>query len=264
MKFSASLEQFEGPLDLMLHLIQKNKLELFDLDLDLLADQYCAYIRQVSKQELETASEFLVEFTILLEYKSRRLLPRKEAELDENYEEDQKERLVARLMEYQRYKEASQQFETLRKIRSRQLEREPASLIEEWSKPRQTDALIHVPLDDLLRAMRRVLQRQAILNPLESSVEIREISIEDRIAQILDRLPSLSNPAPFEDYLQDVFSLHELIVTFLAILELIHMQKLTFTITESQDRLPASEEGRKQCDDSFCQEEKETIWLYQI
>ena len=108
MHFSVSLEQFDGPLDLMLHLIKENKLELFDLDLDTLATQYINYIHQVQELHLEVASEYLTELASLLEYKSRKLLPREEVEVQEEYEEDNRQRLVARLLEYQRYKEVSQ------------------------------------------------------------------------------------------------------------------------------------------------------------
>lgn len=290
MKFSAELEQFEGPLDLMLHLIQKNKLDLFDLDLDQLADQYCAFIRKVSSEELENASEYLVEFTILLEYKSKRLLPKKEEEADSEYEEDQKDRLVARLLEYQRFKELSTCLEQKLEERSRKFDRQPASMIDEWSIPRQSDALIHVPLDDLLKAMKRVLQRQAILNPLDTSVEMRELSIEERIEQIKERLVIMKNPSRFEWFLEDINSLHEMIVTFLAILELIHMQVLAFRLenkNENSSRVKDSEishsdvsndakaddqksewndnlPGSKKTETETLKEADEIIWLYRI
>lgn len=241
MEFTVSLEQFEGPLDLMLHLIQKNKLDLFDLDLDLLADQYTSFIRQVHRAHLEIASEYIVEFVSLLEYKSRKLLPKKQVVEEDGYEEDQRDRLMARLLEYQRYKEASQVLDRLLEKRSERLERPPASMIEEWSVPRESEAMIHIPVYDLVRAMKRVLHRQAILYPQESSMEVRELSIEERMEQIQRRLPYLKDPSDFETFCRDVSTLHEIIVTFLAILELIHSQILTFQI-----------------------DDKETIWLYQI
>lgn len=283
MEFKVLLEQFEGPLDLMIHLIQKNKLDLFDLDLDVLADQYCCFIRQAQEQGLETASEYLVEFASLLEYKSRKLLPKKEAELDENYEEDQRDRLMARLIEYQRYKEASEQLEKFLESRQQKIDRAPSSLIEEWSVPRETESMIHVPLSDLVRAMKRVMNRHAILNPLDTSMEIREISIEERMEQIEKRLPEMKNPSRFEEFLSDASSLHEVIVTFLAILELIHIQKLSFRIeyedserkTESVNSLniengkaeqqnESSIETDPETTDDLKDSEREIIWLYQI
>ena len=107
MEFQISIDQFEGPLDLMLHLIKTNKLDLFDLDLHILANQYIAYIQQMRELKLEIASEYLSELASLIEYKSKKLLPREEVEVKEEYEEDQREKLVSRLLEYQKYKEAS-------------------------------------------------------------------------------------------------------------------------------------------------------------
>ena len=94
MAFSITIEQFEGPLDLMLHLIKDNKLDLFDLDMDVLTDQYLSYLNSMEELHLEVASEYLSELAGLLEYKSKKLLPREKVEIEEEYEEDQRERLI--------------------------------------------------------------------------------------------------------------------------------------------------------------------------
>ena len=87
MNFKITIEQFEGPLDLMLHLIKENKLDLFDLDISVLTDQYLAYLDQMQELHLEIASEYLVELATLIEYKSKKLLPKDQSQLDEEYEE---------------------------------------------------------------------------------------------------------------------------------------------------------------------------------
>ena len=107
MDFLITLDQFEGPLDLMLHLIKENKLDLFDLDMNVLATQYIDYIHAMQNMHLEVASEYLSELASLIAYKSKKLLPRETVEVEEEYEEDQRDQLVARLLEYQRYKEVS-------------------------------------------------------------------------------------------------------------------------------------------------------------
>ena len=107
MDFLITLDQFEGPLDLMLHLIKENKLDLFDLDMNVLATQYIEYIHTMQNMHLEVASEYLSELASLIAYKSKKLLPRETVEVIEEYEEDQRDQLVARLLEYQRYKEVS-------------------------------------------------------------------------------------------------------------------------------------------------------------
>ena len=119
MAFTVTIDQFEGPLDLMLHLIKDNKLELFELDMDVLTDQYLQYLNAMESMHLEIASEYLAELAGLIEYKSRKLLPREKVVIEEEYEEDQREKLVRRLLEYQRYKEVSEQFE--QKYEERQL-----------------------------------------------------------------------------------------------------------------------------------------------
>ena len=111
MEFTVLIDQFEGPLDLMLHLIRENKLDLFDLDMNVLTEQYLAYLETMESMHLEIASEYLGELAALLEYKSKKLLPREKVEITEEYEEDHRDRLVSRLLEYQRFKEIS---ETLR------------------------------------------------------------------------------------------------------------------------------------------------------
>lgn len=107
MAFQITIEQFEGPLDLMLHLIKENKLDLFDLDMNVLTTQYLAYLDAMESLHLEIASEYLSELAGLIEYKSKKLLPREKVEISEEYEEDQREKLVQRLLEYQRFKEVS-------------------------------------------------------------------------------------------------------------------------------------------------------------
>ena len=113
MHFSVAISDFEGPLDLMYHLIKENKLDLFDLDMDVLSEQYLAYLNQMEEMHLDIASEFLTELAGLLEYKSKKLLPKEKVEIEEEYEEDHRDKLVKRLLEYQRYKEASESLKPL-------------------------------------------------------------------------------------------------------------------------------------------------------
>ena len=88
MSFQVNTQQFEGPLDLMLHLIKEHELDLFDLDISVLADQYLSYLNQMEHLHLEVESEYLVELATLIEYKSRKLLPKDDSKLEAEYEED--------------------------------------------------------------------------------------------------------------------------------------------------------------------------------
>ena len=106
MSFEVETLKYEGPLDLMLHLIHDNKLDIFDLDLEVLTDQYIEYIHKMENLQLEVESEYLVMLTTLIEYKSKKLLPKQPDEIDDDFE-DPKDKLVRRLLEYQKYKEVS-------------------------------------------------------------------------------------------------------------------------------------------------------------
>lgn len=233
MAFTIMIDQFEGPLDLMLHLIKDNKLDLFDLDMNILTDQYLQYLNAMESMHLEVASEYLAELAGLLEYKSKKLLPREKVVIEEEYEEDQREKLVKRLLEYQRYKEVSAQFE--QKYEERQLM---------MSKPisEETNKWVHtvteVEIDgnpyDLIKAMNRVLRRMALSHPLETRMTVKELSLDERVVQIKKRLRDFVGKMSFEDLCSDCDSLHMVIVTFLSVLDLIKHKEITFTL-DAQD-----------------------------
>ena len=210
MEFQISIEQFEGPLDLMLHLIKTNKLDLFDLDMNVLATQYIEYIAQMEQMQLEIASEYLSELAGLIEYKSSRLLPRTEAVIEQEYEELKI-----------RYEQ-----------RQRQFTRPASSLIDQWSKPKEEETLSRQSVYELAKAFERILHRLALLNPYETKISIREISVEERAAQIVKRLELFSRgePVSFEQLCQDCTSLHMVIVTFLGILDLIHDRSVSYQV----------------------------------
>ena len=233
MAFTIMIDQFEGPLDLMLHLIKDNKLDLFDLDMNILTDQYLQYLNAMESMHLEVASEYLAELAGLLEYKSKKLLPREKVVIEEEYEEDQREKLVKRLLEYQRYKEVSAQFE--QKYEERQLM---------MSKPisEETDKWVHTVTEaeidgnpyDLIKAMNRVLRRMALSHPLETRMTVKELSLDERVVQIKKRLRDFVGKMSFEDLCSDCDSLHMVIVTFLSVLDLIKHKEITFTL-DAQD-----------------------------
>lgn len=236
MKFTVTIDQFEGPLDLMLHLIKENKLDLFDLDMNVLTTQYIEFIHQMKNLHLEIASEYLSELASLIEYKSKKLLPREEVQVEEEYEEDQRTKLVARLVEYQKYKEISEKLRIDYENRQKHFTRPVSPLVEQWSIPIESDTLENQSPYELLKAMNRVLQRMILLKPYETKVTIKELSVEERLEQIKERLKDSNNTISFETLCDDCSSLHMVIVTFLSILDLIHQKWLDFTI-DSEDHI---------------------------
>lgn len=236
MKFTVTIDQFEGPLDLMLHLIKENKLDLFDLDMNALTTQYIEFIHQMKDLHLEIASEYLSELASLIEYKSKKLLPREEVQVEEEYEEDQRTKLVARLVEYQKYKEISEKLRIDYENRQKHFTRPVSPLVEQWSIPIESDTLENQSPYELLKAMNRVLQRMILLKPYETKVTIKELSVEERLEQIKERLKDSNDMILFETLCDDCSSLHMVIVTFLSILDLIHQKWLDFTI-DSEDHI---------------------------
>lgn len=218
MEFLVTLDEFEGPLDLMLHLVRQHKLDLHDLNLSALADQYIAYLQNMADLHLEIASEYLEELAILVEYKSRLLLPRQKDDEEDEYEEDRRQDLVRRLLEYQAYKEAGQMLKERFEDRSLLLSRPADSQVAVWSEP------VEEPWtgtgDELARAMERVLRRYAVLMPYETRMETRELSTAQRKEQIRSQIPAVGTT--LSRLCQDCSSLHMVVTTFLALLELMH------------------------------------------
>lgn len=230
MQFEVSIEQFSGPLDLMLFLIKDKKLDLFELNIVELADQYIAFLKQAEDQKLEIASEYISELAGLIEYKSKRLLPRDKSELDAKDLEDQETDLIKRLIEYQRYKEVSQ--ELAERFNERMMHfTTPVStdlfgdLKKEVDKQIQYDHSVY----DLMRAMQKVMVRYQMSNPLDVSIERQELSVEDRIITLKSRfLGELA--VTLDDLLMESDSMHHLLVTFLAVLDMIRVKDLLMSI----------------------------------
>lgn len=229
-EFKVTIEHFEGPLDLMLHLIKDKQLDLFDLDVNELTDQYIAYLNTMSTMHLEIASEYLAELAELIEYKSKKLLPKDKNEQEE--EEDPKDRLVRRLLEYQQYKEISQQLKTYFDDRQMLMGKPLSTEAEKWMK--DTDD-VHYEGNpyDLMKAMRRVMMRMQLVKPIETKYTEKEISMEERELQVRAKLDRLPDVFKFENLLDDCESLPMLIATFLAVLDLARMHTLVFHVDES-------------------------------
>ena len=234
MEFKITIEQFEGPLDLMLHLIKENKLDLFDLDMNVLCDQYIAYIHDMQKMQLEVASEYLAELASLIEYKSKKLLPREKVEVEEEYEEDKRDRLVQRLIEYQKYKEATNILKIEFEQRQKRLSPPQSTLVSKWQNEMISDVLEDQSPYELMKAMNRVISRMVVLKPYETRVTVKELSIDQRVEQIQARLINRKEKISFEELCDDCTSVHMVIVSFLSILDLIHSKWLQFSIDENE------------------------------
>lgn len=214
------LEQFEGPLDLLLHLIKKNELNVYDIPIALITEQYLAYLSLMQELNLDVASEFLVTAATLIHIKSRSLLPRQEsAAADPGDEIDPKDALVQRLLDHQRFKAAAELLHERETLRNAQWTRPDARV--EAIAGEKVEPELDVDLFGLLAAFRRVLERAKDAPPVMLPPE--QMSIETRIEQLLERL-SDTDACGFDQLFDDVATRGDLIVTFLALLEMIRLK----------------------------------------
>ncbi len=211
MVYQVRLPAFEGPLDLLLHLIRVNQVDIYDIPIARITDEYFQYLRMMEELDLEVAGEFLVMAATLVYVKSRMLLPLEPTE-EEGFEEDPRTPLVDMLVEYQRFRTASEEF-ALHEDRQRQyfLRSEPVELP-------STGAPLEIDLADLLDAFRAVLTRAKDRPVLE--LMGRPVTTGERMVAILDRL-ALEEPVAFEALFPAEADRALVVVTFLGLLELI-------------------------------------------
>jgi segregation and condensation protein A len=213
------VQSFEGPLDLLVHLIKKNKVNLYDIPIALITEQYLAYLDLMKELNLDVASEFLVMSATLIHIKSRMLLPRPDPTLLDDVLADPRDELVQRLLEHEKFKAAAELLHERETLRSAQWTR-PDSRIEALLGE-DYEPELEVDLFGLLSAFRLVLERARERPPMPLPPE--QISIETRIEQLLERL-SESEAIGFDDLFSDAASRADLIVTFLALLEMIRLK----------------------------------------
>jgi segregation and condensation protein A len=218
--YQVRLPAFEGPLDLLLHLIRKHEVNIYDIPIALITEQYLGFIALMQELNLDVAGEFLVMASTLIHIKSRMLLPRPDPIGDEAGEEDPREALVRRLLEHQRYKAAAELLHERETLRGAQFMRPDSRVADAAGEEYEPE--LEVDLFSLLAAFRGVLERAARRPPMVLPPE--QISIEARMHQLLDRL-SESEACGFEDLFADGDGSRAfMIVTFLALLEMIRLK----------------------------------------
>lgn len=220
MDYTLKINDFEGPFDLLLHLIKEAKMSVFDFSVEEIVKSYLDYINKMQEVNLTIASSYLVMASELIEIKSRMLLPRREDDIEE--EEDPKERLINRLIEYQKYKDLTEEFKNMEEKRKEIYTKLP----EDLSSYTEDNVLknSNVTLDDLLLAFQAFLERQKEEVVLETKVTKREITVEERRRDIKSRLRKSKKVSFFE--LFDVITKEYVVVTFLAVLEMVRKNEL--------------------------------------
>ena len=216
--FNFVLDDFEGPLDLLLHLVKESKMDIYEVSIENITNQYLSIIEEMEKLNIDIASEYLVVASELVHLKSKMLLNIKDK--DEDGEEGElgvssEEELRERLIEYQKYKNLSEGFKELETKRSEVHTKLPESLLEYRPEVKlNTDTT----LDDLISAFEEFIERQKYIKPLSTKITTRELSVEKRSSEIRSLLAKHKRVEFFE--LFEEINRSYLVVTFLSILEM--------------------------------------------
>ncbi len=255
MSYHVALENFEGPLDLLLFLVRKNELDIQDIPIVEITGQYIAYIDMMKAFNLDVAGDFLVMASTLMYLKSRALLPKSDNEEEQQEEAAALEELKQQLLEYQQFKDAAERLKEnniLEKdVFARALFAEPTPVDDE-------SALSEIGLFDLMRAFKIMLERTDG-DEDDYDVSVEEISVKDRIAELLESIVGQSEGIDFMKLFPEKPTKLLIITTFLAMLELMKMQAVRiyqnnnfstihlYPVTEDspQDAPPVEEESRE-------------------
>ena len=233
MEISYKLEHFEGPLDLLLHLIEKNKVSIYDIPIVEITNQYLDYVNHMDKEDLNLVSDFLVMAATLIDIKSRMLLPREEEE--ESEEEDPRTELVNRLLEYKKYKYISQELAELEDSAGMHLFK-PATVppeVARYEPPVDLDQLLDgLTLVRLQAIFQQVMKRKEDkIDRVRSSfgtIKKEPVSLEERIGSVM-AYARKHRTFRFRQILEQSTDKLEVVVTFLAVLELMKIGKIHLT-----------------------------------
>lgn len=238
MEYKVTINDFEGPMDLLLHLVKSQNIDIIDLNVEEITEQYLGYIKEAEKLNLDIASEYLTLAAELIEIKSSSLLPKKEV-LEDEYEEDPRERLIQRLIEYQKYKEIIPSLKELEEERKNYFSKSPNNL-----KEFQDDIEINygdLNLDVLMNAFQKFLERKQEEKPLNTKITKKEYSISVRSREIKEVLREKKNVS--FDELFEIVTKDYVVVTFLSILSMAKKGELLITQKDNFSDITLSLKG---------------------
>lgn len=223
-KYVVTIDNFDGPLDLLLHLIKEQDIDIYDIKIEDITKQYLDYIRHMKELNLEIASEYLVMASELIEMKSKMLLPKKKEKEDDDYEEDPRELLIERLLAYKRYKEVTSEFKDLELTRKMVFTREPDNLNRYVKEDENSEEL---GVADLIDAFNNLLKRKELDRPIATKITKKEISVTEKVNKIKNILRN-KKKINFEDIFE-VSTKEEVIISFLSVLEMVKKDEILLT-----------------------------------
>lgn len=216
MDYSIKINEFEGPLDLLLHLIKQSNIDIYDISIEEITKQYLDYINKMEELNINVAASYLVMAAELMEIKSKSLLPKQKSNEEDDYEENTKEKLIQKLIEYKKYKEIAPKFKELENKRSNIYIKAPENVnnyIEDHIK-NDTD----ITVDTLYQAFLNFLDRKNMEKPLNTKITNKEYSVKERKSSIKNKLRE-KKKMEFTELFEE-FNKSYIVVTFMSILEL--------------------------------------------
>lgn len=220
-KYIVTIDNFDGPLDLLLHLIKEEDIDIYDIKIEDITKQYLNYIKKMKELNLEIASEYLVMASELIEIKSKMLLPKKKEQDEDNYEEDPREILIERLLAYKKYKEVTNNFKDLELSRKLILTKEPENLSYYAKEEEKKEEL---GINDLIEAFNAILKRKELDSPLATKITKKELSVTEKVSKIKNILKQ-KKKINFEEIFE-VSTKEEVIISFLSILEMVKKDEI--------------------------------------
>lgn len=219
-EINIKLDVFEGPLDLLLHLIQQMEIDIYDIPIATITEQYMNYIHTMKTLELAAAGEYLVMAATLMAIKSKTLLPVQETIIEEDgyWEEDPRDELVNQLLEYRKYKYAAEKLTEKAQERSLYFTKEPLAVDDLIGQERPLKRG-QVKQVDLFRAMQKILERKQFSKKIEKTIAPDDTTIEERIIFVEERLKRNKQGCTFDSFFESP-SKTEIVTTFMAILEM--------------------------------------------
>ncbi len=245
--YQIKLDTFEGPLDLLLHLIEKEEMDIYDIEVSKITDQYLQYLHTMQTLRLDVTSEFLVMASTLLSIKSKMLLPLHVEETDDYYLNDDgidpREELVQRLIEYKKYKYLSETLKEKELERHRIFTRSPSDLTAYFVEQEQ-NPVEGISVYRLFDALEKAFIKASYRDPL-TKIEREEISVQEKMDQIIQLLHEHQGIIYFSDIVLIRPSRSEIVVTFLSILELMKQNKISCVQSHAFDDIVIHESPSK-------------------
>jgi segregation and condensation protein A len=228
-EYEVRLDLFEGPLDLLLYLVNKDEINIVDISVSRIASQYLEYLEMIRELNIDVASEYLHMASTLIRLKARELLPPGEGEvLEEEEGIYNREQLIQQLLEYKKFREAANTLKVFESEQYGAFTRGCAEAVESTNDQEEVD-LGNISIFDLLTAFKKILERANDgENEFKHIVEVDNVKIDDRIEWVIGLLSEHDNEVKFEDLFSGDKRKIVLVVTFMAILELVKMQEICF------------------------------------